>query len=235
MVTGGGENETFLLLKMCWNFSTLSSSLPHLKAHDLKKKKKKLFHFHTFQKWNNSNFFFLGVLGEKSAKFWKNESPLLLLLSRNDHCSPAKPTPEKVWQPYVCSASESLTLNVTCCAERTTWTRVVWFIRATQSMKDGRHPAVSRVLCYCLLRRFIFQTAGTLIAPPPKAALHFTSTASPPMHININFFFLPHPNNYLLCKGFTVTLQLKATCISPTSAVRELIFRILNLLPINFF
>lgn len=67
MVTGGGENETSLLLKMCWNISALSPSLPHLKACDFKKKKEIILLLHiAFWNWSDSNFFFFwGVMGKK--------------------------------------------------------------------------------------------------------------------------------------------------------------------------
>lgn len=154
---------------MCWKPSLLSPSLTDLKACNVKsiKRRKKWLHFRTLHSKTEvvpSWFSFWGVIGKKVLS---SVSAGLLL---PHFCLKRSLRPYKDKTRSVCLASKSLTLNVTCCTDRTIWTRAVWFIRATQCMKDGRHPAISHALCYYLLQRFIVPKAGTLIAHHPKAA-----------------------------------------------------------------
>lgn len=187
------------------------------------------------QNWRKTNVS-VGVTGEKSAKLFKTECQLLhcfytetsiaLMQRQTEIRSPCHPC---AWEmkacPSVCPVSQPGPFGWEQCdlsgphrAWRMGDTQRHRVLCVTTSYKDSyfreeEHPSHT-------IQRLPY------ISPPWHP---------PPTHININFFFLPHPNNYLLCRGFTVTLQLKATCINPTPAVQELIIRILNLLPINSF
>lgn len=144
-------------------------------------------HYIPNEKQFQLNFNFEGNRGKKRQVLLKWGLISAPLVHGAHGGSPGAAMPGKVWHPWVCSASRALP-------------RAAAGLGQSREIHQGP-PQHEGCKTRCSHSSAVpasqedsyFRRQKPSSHAHPKAALHFTSVSSPPMHININFFSSPIP------------------------------------------